>query len=82
MCLQDKSFELAEIERSGFIEQLLIKCKDRAGIKQLQQFAIDEDVDQEVLKGILLSLIELQLIFTDLDRNIIGDDYYKRTGIP
>ncbi len=82
LCLQDKSFELAEIERSSFIEQLLIQCKDRAGIKQLQHFAIDEDVDQEVLKGILLSLIELQLVFTDLDRNIIGDDYYKRTGIP
>lgn len=82
LCLQDKSFELAEIERSSLIEQLLKKCKDRAGIEQLQQFAIDEEVDEEVLKGILLSLIELQLVFTDLDRNIVGDDYYKRTGIP
>lgn len=82
LCLQNKSFELAQIERSRFIEQLLTICKDRVGIEQLQQFAIKEDVDEQVLKGILLSLIELQLLFTDLDRNIVGDDYYKRSGIP
>lgn len=82
LCLQDNLFELAQIERSSFIERLLTKCKDRVGIEELKQFALVEDVEETVLNGILISLIELQLLFSDLDRNIVGEDYYKRCGIP
>ncbi|WEK21533.1 MAG: thiopeptide-type bacteriocin biosynthesis protein [Candidatus Pedobacter colombiensis] len=82
LCLQNQSFELAEIERSIFIEMLLDKCKDRVPYSELICFAALQEVERNVLNGILQSLIALQLLFTDLDRNIIGEDYYNRNEIP
>lgn len=78
LCLQDKTFELVEIKRSEFLETLLQKCKRQTTLKQLQIFAAAKGVKVNVLKGILRSLMELQLLFTDLNPNIIGPDYYNR----
>ncbi|EDM38454.1 Lantibiotic dehydratase-like protein [Pedobacter sp. BAL39] len=82
IAFQEKSFELAEIERSIFIEALLDFCTRQVTYQEVLLFAERHSVEQEVLLGIINALLELQLIFTDLDRNIIGEDYFERNALP
>lgn len=80
--LQEQVFELAEIEKSEFISELLEYCSQKAKYAAICDFAESREVSEEVLKGILKAMLELQLLFTDLDPNIIGPDYFNRTGQP
>lgn len=76
--LQDKTFELAEIEKNEFIVELLAKCHKRQTFTELLAFSVNKGIDEDEVKKLLHSLIELQLLFTDLNKNIIGEDYYSR----
>lgn len=78
IALQDKVFELAEIERSIFIEGLLEYCTKPVAYADLLTFAAGYELEQEVLDGILLAMLDLQLVFTDLHTNIIGPEYFNR----
>lgn len=80
--LQEQVFELAEIEKSEFINELLEYCSQKAKYAAICGFAENREVSEEVLKGILKAMLDLQLLFTDLDPNIIGPDYFNRTSQP
>lgn len=80
LTFQDELFELAEIEYSTFISDLLAFCSKMVSYNALCDFAKLNEVTEEVLLGILKAMIEMQLIFTDLNPNMIGPDYFERTG--
>ncbi|WP_231427485.1 lantibiotic dehydratase [Pedobacter sp. Leaf250] len=74
-------FELAEIDRNDFVMEILSACAKPIAINNL----IDKLELNEAGKAELLELLQdmhsLQLIFTDRDPNIIGEDYFERIGI-
>ena len=76
--LQEQVFELAEIEKSAFITELLDFCSKKATYAAIYDFAAESAVSEEVLTGILKAMLDLQLLFTDLNPNIIGPDYFGR----
>lgn len=80
--LQEQVFELAEIEKSTFIIDLLEFCSKKATYAAICDFAAGHAVSEEVLTGILKAMLDLQLLFTDLNPNIIGPDYFGRSRQP
>lgn len=80
LSFQDQVFELSEIEKSNFITELLSYCSKPVSYNDLRAFARTREIIDEVLIGILTAMNELQLIFTDLQPNITGQDYFERTG--
>ena len=80
--LQEQVFELAEIEKSAFITELLDFCSKKASYTAICEFASGHAVSEEVLTGILKAMLDLQLLFTDLSPNIIGPDYFDRSNQP
>lgn len=82
IALQEQVFELAEIEKSVFISSLLEFCSKRARYASICNFAAEHGVSEEVLTGILKAMLDLQLLFTDLNPNIIGPDYFGRSNQP
>ena len=80
--LQEEVFELAEIEKSTFITELLDFCSKKAKYTAIRDFAADRTISEEVLTGILKAMLDLQLLFTDLNPNIIGPDYFSRSNQP
>lgn len=82
IALQEQVFELAEIEKSAFITALLKFCSKKAKYRSICDFAAERGVSEEVLTGILKAMLDLQLLFTDLNPNIIGPDYFGRSNQP
>lgn len=80
--LQEQVFELAEIEKSTFITELLDFCSKKAKYTAIRDFAADRTISEKVLTGILKAMLDLQLLFTDLNPNIIGPDYFSRSNQP
>ncbi|WGQ10306.1 thiopeptide-type bacteriocin biosynthesis protein [Pedobacter gandavensis] len=74
----DQVFELSEIAYSGFIQELLVLCAEKASYSSILEFAGAKSVTEEVLLGILKAMVEAQLLFTELNANIIGPDYFGR----
>lgn len=71
-------FEIVELEADAFIEQLLTLCKHGCpvlkAIEELTPLCDDAKQAEEQIED----LISLQLIFTSLDPNITGEDYFTR----
>ncbi|MCX2453932.1 thiopeptide-type bacteriocin biosynthesis protein [Pedobacter sp. PLR] len=78
--LGGKVFELSEIASSEVILELLIFCAERAAYPQILEFAAANAIAEEVLLGMLKAMVDSQLLFTDLNANIIGPEYFGRTG--
>ena len=74
----DQVFELSEIVYSGFIQELLVLCAEIASYSSILEFAGTKAVTEEVLLGILKAMVDAQLLFTELNANIIGPDYFGR----
>lgn len=82
IAFHDGAFELAEIDNSMFIKELLELCSVQVQYLDIANLASRSLIEEEVIIGILRALLELQLLFTDLDKNIIGNDYFVRnTGL-
>lgn len=76
--LGDQEFELSEIVYSGFIQELLVLCAEKASYSSILEFASTKAITEEVLLGILKAMVDVQLLFTELNANIIGPDYFGR----
>lgn len=73
-------FELAEIGNDEFVMQILNACMQPIRLQDLIA-KLNLDTGQESdLFSMLKDMHDLQLIFTDQDPNIIGEDYFKRIG--
>ena len=73
-------FELAEIEPEQMIISLLQSCTLPICYRDLQKL-FSGSLDTKNLNSLLRGLQDLGLLFTDLDRNIIGKDFYERLGL-
>ncbi|WP_316748433.1 thiopeptide-type bacteriocin biosynthesis protein [Pedobacter gandavensis] len=78
--LGGKVFELSEIACSEVILELLSFCAERVAYPQLLEFALEQEIAEEVLLGMLKAMVDSQLLFTDLNANLIGPEYFGRTG--
>lgn len=76
----DGVFELSEIDQDDFVMQILNACKQPIRLKDLiLKLQWEEERESELLM-LLNDMHDLQLLFTDQDPNIIGEDFFKRTG--
>ncbi|NTE03465.1 lantibiotic dehydratase [Agrobacterium tumefaciens] len=73
-------FELAEIDHDDFVMQILNACMQPIRLKDLMLKLKWEEAREAELFGLLNDMHDLQLLFTDQDPNIIGEDFFKRTG--
>lgn len=77
----DEKFEIAEMEPDAFVLCVLELCRHplpvTVALSRLRELHPEiEDVQEHII-----SLISLQLLFTSLDPNITGEDYFRRIGL-
>ncbi|MGN8057955.1 thiopeptide-type bacteriocin biosynthesis protein [Pedobacter sp. 22163] len=77
----DGVFELAELDQDDFVKQILAACLIPIRLNDLAKQLNLNDAETENLFGLLQDMHDLQLIFTNYDPNIIGDDYFERLGL-
>ncbi|RZK18093.1 MAG: hypothetical protein EOO86_11015, partial [Pedobacter sp.] len=77
----DGVFELAEIDDNDFVKQILTICNSPIAINALIKELEIEDAGKDDLLELLSDMHSLQLIFSEHDPNIIGQDYFDRLGI-
>lgn len=77
----DGTFELAEIADDEFVLKVLnVASKPIAVDDLVQKLGLTPD-ELENFYSLLQDMHDLQLIFTEYDPNIIGEDYFKRIAI-
>lgn len=77
----DGVFELAELDQDDFVIQILTACLKPLRLNDLVKQLNLSDTEVEGLFGLLEDMHDLQLVFTNYDPNIIGDDYFERLGL-
>lgn len=75
------SFELAEVRQEKLLLQILDYCRQPVTVCQVYRHFEDAESGREVLRNYLQELIWQQLLFTSLDPNIIGEDYFQRRQV-
>lgn len=77
----DGLFELAEIDQDDFVLQILKACLEPITVNSLlKKLNISEEGKGDVF-SLLEDMLSLQLLLSDHDPNIIGEDYFKRLNI-
>ncbi|UKT63109.1 lantibiotic dehydratase [Pedobacter mucosus] len=77
----DGLFELAEIENSDLIIRILVACLKPIKFYDLLEKLQLNNEDKESIYNLLEDMHAIQLVFTDFDPNIIGEDYFQRLEI-
>ncbi|GGH16409.1 lantibiotic dehydratase [Pedobacter zeae] len=77
----DGVFELAELDQDNFVKQILAACLKPLRFNDLVKQLNLSNAETDNLFGLLQDMHDLQLIFTNYDPNIIGDDYFERLGL-
>lgn len=77
----DGVFELAELDQNDFVQQILAACLKPIQLNDLVKQLNLDDAEIQNLFGLLQDMHDLQLIFTNYDPNIIGEDYFERLGL-
>lgn len=77
----DGVFELAELDQDDFVKQILDACLTPIRLNDLVKKLKLNDAETENLFGLLQDMHDLQLVFTNYDPNIIGEDYFERLGL-
>lgn len=78
----DGLFELAEIDQDIFVQKILEACLKPISVENLIRVIGIADDEHESFFSFLSDMHDLQLLFTDHDPNILGEDYFKRIGFP
>lgn len=74
-------FEISEIDTNELVEKVLEVCLVPTTVHEVISRLEIADEDIKDLRGVLVQMHSLQLIFTDKDPNSIGEDYFNRIGI-
>jgi len=77
----DGVFELAELDQNEFVQQILAACLKPTRLNDLVKQLNLDDAEIQNLFGLLQDMYDLQLVFTNYDPNIIGEDYFERLGL-
>ncbi|RNL55053.1 lantibiotic dehydratase [Pedobacter jejuensis] len=76
----DGLFELAEIDKDEFVIQILEACLVPITVTELIEKLNPLDSREEIF-SLLEDMLSFQLLLSDNDPNIIGEDYFQRIGI-
>ncbi|MFC3561937.1 lantibiotic dehydratase [Pedobacter jamesrossensis] len=77
----DGLFELAEIDKDDFVLQILESCVQPISFNSLiEKLDVSEESKNAVI-SLIEDMLSLQLLLSDHDPNIIGEDYFKRINI-
>lgn len=74
-------FELAEIKSEDLINKILIACSQPIKFTDLIEKLALSIEEEESLATLLEDMHGIQLVFTDFDANIVGEDYFQRLKI-
>lgn len=75
------TFELSELDDDAFVRSILDACLKPVRINELiNQLGIANE-DQKGFFDLLQDMHDLQLLFSNYDPNIIGEDYFERLKI-
>lgn len=77
---EGSTFELTDIDNNETISAILDACRVSISLSKLRIAISALGLSKAQFFNIVEELIELQLLFTDQHRNIIGVDYFKRTA--
>ncbi|WP_431293917.1 lantibiotic dehydratase [Pedobacter sp. P26] len=77
----DGVFELAELDQNDFVIQILTACLKPIRLNDLVKQLNLSDAETGDLFVLLQDMHDLQLVFTNYDPNIIGDDYFEGLGL-
>lgn len=78
---QDGRFEIAEMEPDAFVHGILELCRQPLPVQQVLSRLRELHPEMGEVQEHITSLISLQLLFTSLDANITGEDYFRRIGL-
>ncbi|MCZ4225393.1 lantibiotic dehydratase [Pedobacter rhodius] len=77
----DGLFELAEIDKDEFVIRILKACLKPIRVNELiKNLDVSVEVQADVL-SLLEDMLSLQLLLSDVDPNIIGEDYFDRIHV-
>lgn len=77
----DGTFELSELDYDDFVKRVLDTCATPIRIQDLTKALGLESSEEEGFFSLLQDMHDLQLIFTNYDPNIIGEDYFERLNV-
>ena len=77
----DGQFELAEVDRNDLVIEILKSCLKPIRLNDLVSHLQDSTHQIENLNGLLSDMLSLQLLLSDHDPNIIGQDYFNRLDL-
>lgn len=77
----DGVFELAEIEEDPFVRRILDACLKPIKVNELIECLNLNEQEKQSLFALLEDMHALQLVFTNYDPNIIGEDYFERLNL-
>ncbi|GGD74566.1 hypothetical protein GCM10011514_43260 [Emticicia aquatilis] len=69
--------EICSIDFSEYVSQILSKAKDGCLIQDLVSVIVSEDISYEEAQTFILQLIEEQLLFSEIEPTITGEDFFK-----
>jgi len=78
---QDREIHISAVSYDAEIMQVLKACSTPKCFRELV-CALADSVPQAQLEQLLPALVEVQLLLTSADPNIIGKDYFARVGRP
>lgn len=74
----DGLFELAEIDKNDFVYKILHECKNPIHFNELlAKLEVNQENKADVI-SLFEDMLSLQLLFSEADPNIIGEDYFQR----
>lgn len=71
-------FELLEVRADTFLSEILNLCGAPISLRTV--VGMFPQYDAEALQAHIESLVDIQLLYTSMDSNIIGEDYFSRIG--
>ncbi|MET3876454.1 thiopeptide-type bacteriocin biosynthesis protein [Chitinophaga sp. OAE865] len=77
----DGSHQILELARSEQLINILKKCRQPIPFQLLMDQLAPLTLDVATTKGFLEEMISAKLLLTELDKNIIGPDYFKRRSM-
>ncbi|MCH5685570.1 lantibiotic dehydratase family protein [Niabella sp. W65] len=76
----ENGFELSDIVQHPLIMEVLNACKEPIHIVSLRVLLRDTCSADSDFEHLIEGLLGLQLLFTSLQPNIVGEDYFTRIG--
>lgn len=77
---ESRGFELSDVAHNPLFSDILTLCAEARTFAYLKSETRQARISDATLRSILRDLVDIQLLFTDRHPNIIGQDYFCRTG--